>query len=357
MIFPTWWTEFRIHSRRWLNWEFWPFYVFYAPIYFYWLYLSVRARSLSFFTAANPLMEAGGFIDYSKAAVLQHKPEKYQPNTGYLPESVLTVSTVLEWMNEKQLAFPIIIKPDKGERGFGVEKIDGISELDDYIAHYQRIDELFIVQEYCNEPLEFGIMYSRMSHESFGHITSVVKKELIELRGDGEKSLEELILQNRRASYYFPYFRQLLGAKMAQIPKEGEVVPLVQVGNHCRGATFLNANHIIDKRLKEVFDAVSQQIPGYYFGRYDLKVRSIDDLYAGNFRIIELNGANSEPAHIYDPQMTLRRAYRDLFAHWRRLFEVSVANHQRGIAYLPFNVLYRKIRHHLQIQKNVVNLQ
>jgi len=88
--------------------------VFYIPIYFYWLYLGTRARSLAFFTAANPLMEAGSFIDYSKAAVLHQLLEKYLPVTGYLPQSKLTVSSVLRWMNEKRLAFPIIIKPDEG---------------------------------------------------------------------------------------------------------------------------------------------------------------------------------------------------------------------------------------------------
>ena len=32
------------------NWEYWPFAVIYTPAFFYWLYLSVKARSLFFFT-------------------------------------------------------------------------------------------------------------------------------------------------------------------------------------------------------------------------------------------------------------------------------------------------------------------
>jgi hypothetical protein len=355
-MFPTWWTEFKIHSKRWLNWEFWPFYVFYIPIYFYWLYLSAQARSLAFFTAANPLMEAGGFVDYSKATVLQHIPEKWLPITGYLTQSNLSVASVLGWMNEKQLTFPIIIKPDKGERGFAVEKIEKFGELEAYVVRNQLVDEQFIVQEYCDEPLELGVMYSRMPGESCGRVTSVVKKELMELRGNGRHSLEELILQNKRASYYFPYFKQLLGKQLQQVPEANSIVPLVKIGNHCRGATFLNANHLINQCLHEIFDTVSQQIPGYFFGRYDLKVRSLDDLYAGNFKIIELNGANSEPAHIYDPKMKLQQAYRDLFAHWRRLFEVSVANHNQGVAYLSFSELYRKIRYHQKMQRQKIDL-
>jgi len=297
-------------------------------------------------------METGGFVDYSKAAVLQRIPEKYLPSTGYLPQSLLTVSSVLGWMDENRVAFPIVIKPDKGERGFAVEKIENVSEVEAYIAQYQMVDKQFIVQDYCVDPLEFGVMYSRIPGENVGRVTSVVKKELMQFRGDGKHSLEELILQDKRASYYFPYFKQLLGAKIKQIPEKNTVVPLVKIGNHCRGATFLNANHLIDERLHEIFDTVSRQISGYYFGRYDLKVRSLNDLYDGNFTIIELNGANSEPAHIYDPRMSLRHAYRDLFSHWRRLFDVSVANHNRGVAYLPFSVLYRKIRYHQTRQQH-----
>jgi len=224
--------------------------------------------------------------------------------------------------------------------------------LEAYITHYQLIDARFIIKEYYGEPLEFGVIYSRMPQKNSGRITSVVKKEMIELRGDGKHSLEELILQSKRASYYFPYFKQLFGARMKQIPEENSVLPPVEIGNHCWGATFLNANHLINEQLQEVFDSVSQQIPGYYFGRYDLKVKSLNDLYAGNFKIIELNGANSDPAHIYDPQMSLRQAYRDLFAHWRRLFEISVAIYRLGVAYLPFLELYRKLRYHQTMQQN-----
>jgi len=77
-------------------------------------------------------------------------------------------------------------------------------------------------------------------------------------------------------------------------------VVLEPIGNHCRGTTFLNANDIIDEKLTKVFDSISNRIPGFYFGRYDLRCSSIEDLKKGkNVRIIELNGAGSEPDNIY----------------------------------------------------------
>jgi hypothetical protein len=31
-------------------------------------------------------------------------------------------------------------------------------------------------------------------------------------------------------------------------------------------------------------------MPEFYFGRYDIKTKSVKDLYEGKFKIIELNG-------------------------------------------------------------------
>mgnify|MGYP003694703213 CR=1 FL=1 len=55
---------------RTVRWEYWPPFVFYAPVALYVLWLGVRHRGLTLFTAANPGIEAGGFINESKAAIL-----------------------------------------------------------------------------------------------------------------------------------------------------------------------------------------------------------------------------------------------------------------------------------------------
>ena len=78
---------------------------------------------------------------------------------------------------------------------------------------------------------------------------------------------------------------------MDTIIAQGEVKHLVVIGNHARGTTFLNANHLITPQLIDVFDAISKQVEGYNFGRYDIRVPSLEDLYAGrNIKILELNG-------------------------------------------------------------------
>jgi len=74
-------------------------------------------------------------------------------------------------------------------------------------------------------------------------------------------------------------------------------------------------------------DAVCRQIAGFYYGRLDIKFTSWEDLSQGkNFSIIELNGAGSEPTHIYDPAHSLFFAWKEIIRHWRLLYKISLLN-------------------------------
>jgi hypothetical protein len=56
--------------RRKTRWEFWPPTVFYLPIAVYVLWLGIKHRSPTLFTAANPGIPDGGFIGESKSRIL-----------------------------------------------------------------------------------------------------------------------------------------------------------------------------------------------------------------------------------------------------------------------------------------------
>ena len=57
--------------RRLRRWEFWPPWLFYPPVVGQVLWLGLRHRSPLLFTAANPAIEAGGFISESKFRILR----------------------------------------------------------------------------------------------------------------------------------------------------------------------------------------------------------------------------------------------------------------------------------------------
>jgi phosphomannomutase len=65
---------------------------------------------------------------------------------------------------------------------------------------------------------------------------------------------------------------------MMDVLSLGENRLLEPIGNHCRGTKFVNANHLINNQLDEVFSKISEGFEGFYYGRFDMKVESIDDL-------------------------------------------------------------------------------
>jgi hypothetical protein len=313
------------------SWEYWPFNLVYLPLFVYYGWLALKARSLFFFSASNPSIETGGLLGESKAGILDLIDDEFKPKTVRVPRST-TIDEVFRLIKTHQLTLPLIGKPDMGERGWLVEKMESQEALINYV---QTSPGDFLIQEYVDEPLELGVFYYRMPGQSEGVVSSIVQKEFLSIRGNGHHTVEALIRQNERAILQLAALTQAYGYRFTEIPASGEVIKLVNIGNHCKGTKFLNANHLITPELTRLFDRIGSSIDGFYFGRYDLRCRSVADLYAGrHIKIMELNGAGAEPAHIYQPGFSIWEAYRVLFHHWDMLYQISRENHRRGVPYM-----------------------
>jgi len=106
---------------------------------------------------------------------------------------------------------------------------------------------------------------------------------------------------------------------------------LVEAGNHCQGCIFKDGGDLHSEELRTTFDEISQKLPGFYIGRYDIRYSSDDDLRTGKgFQIIELNGAASEATNIYDEGNSLWSAYKTLYHQWKLVFQIGAANRSRG---------------------------
>lgn len=305
--------------------------VIYTPIYLYWLYLSFKARAFLFFSAANPGIELGGFLGDSKMGILDKIPNKWIPNTLFVSKET-PFDTLKENLIFAGISYPVIAKPDIGERGFLVEKINNEAELKQYVeAHPIN----WIVQEYIDYPEEISILYYRFPHEKSGHITSVTLKKYLTIEGDGISTVKELVLAYPRAKLQLPVLEKSHSEMMGTIPAAGEKIELVPIGNHSRGTTFLNGNHLIDERLLATFDAINRELEEIYFGRFDIKCKSMESLKSGvDFCILEINGVKSEPTHIYEPGFSIWEAYKVLFSQWRIIYEISMANKARGVDFV-----------------------
>ncbi len=331
-----------------LSWEYWPMWLVYFPVSFYYLYLSMRARSFFFFSASNPGIETGGMFFESKWKIFELMPKEYFPSTIYIEEND-SVQTITLKMEKASISFPIIAKPDRGERGWCVKKIDSSIEL----AQYRMATKIeFLIQTYVNSPLEFSVFYYRSPKSQKGKVTSVTLKQLLTITGDGVSTVAELIEQNNRSFLQFEKLKKNNKIDLSRVLKMQEEMVLVPYGNHVLGAKFINFNHIIDEQLVATFDKISCGIEGFYFGRFDLRCTSIEDLKAGkNISILELNGAGAEPAHIYDPSFSFLNAQFVLAKHYKMMFDAAVANNSLGVEYMSYN----KFRHIRKLEKQFKN--
>lgn len=323
--------------------EYWPFWLFFLPLVPYWLYLALRARSLTYFTAANPGILHSGVFGESKTEILKNISPDYLPKTIYC-------AAATDWMEvEKQLQsvalkYPIIIKPDVGERGSQVEKVNDLSQLKTYLSN---VSENFIIQEFLDLPLELGVLYYRFPDGNGSGISSIVVKEFLSVKGNGKHTLRQLIQMNERAHLQLESLKIKFSDLMDVVIEDGEDLLLQPIGNHCKGTKFLSGQHLINDELVEVFDKVASTIVGFNFGRFDLKVPSLEDLQAGrNIKIMELNGVTSEPAHIYDPQLNLFKAYRETAKSMKIMFRVSQQNRKLGAKVTSALEMIKLIKNH-----------
>jgi hypothetical protein len=330
--------------RRRIRWEFWPTPLFYVPVVLYIIWLGLRHRRPTLFTAVNPGIYAGGVTGESKSAILENlaasgavAPFARIAHTAGRRRQVAQAGA---FMATQGIDFPVVLKPDVGHRGQGVSLIRSKRRLREYLST-ARGDT--IVQAYV-EGREYGVFYYRLPGARQGRIFSITDKRRLFLTGDGRQTLEELILRDDRAvclaSLHFAVHQQ----DLMQVPPAGAVVPLVEVGTHARGALFLDARRLVTPAMARAFDAISRTFEGFYFGRYDVRVPSIADFQAGrHIKVLELNGVTSEATHVYDPHYRLREAWRDLMHQWRIAFEISARNQARGIQPISIPAFFRLV--------------
>lgn len=336
--------QFPLWLIKLTHFEYWSWWMFYVPLLPYWLFQAIRTRSLTFFTNADPCIEYGGFFGESKMEILRQIPKQYLPKTIFI-EKQSDLKTIVDKLIQEELVYPIICKPDVGERGTQVEKLYSNYDLVKYLSEVQ---EDFIIQEFITYEIELGVLYYRYPDSTKGKVSSVTRKEFLSILGDGNSNVEQLMQKSTRARFQIDSMRKRLGDMgMNEVIKMGEKRILEPIGNHCRGTKFLDNNFLLNSSLDEVFDKIASTIDGFHYGRFDLKVKSIKDLYEGkNIKIMELNGVSSEPGHIYDPKNTLFAAYRDLAHHWKIIADISIQQQREGIMPVPFGVLWKVVKEH-----------
>jgi hypothetical protein len=313
-----------VAERAVSRFEFWPAWAFYGPLLPWFAWLALRHGSATVFTASNPGIPHGGLLGESKYDILKHLS-----GPAALPMLRLSPSTVQDnafeqltrWMRDSQLHFPIIIKPDVGERGTGVRLLRDATAAQALCEKLRSSPRALIAQAYHPGPAEAGVFYIRYPDKVFPVVV-----------GDGLSPLAKLVTTHPRFSRQAAIFKARVGeAAWQRVPALNEPVALGAVGNHCRGTLFRRGNHLHSPALAAAIDALASSIPGFYFGRFDLRYTNAAELMQGRgFAVVEVNGVSSESTDIYDPSGTYVHALTTLARQWSHACAIGRENITRG---------------------------
>lgn len=339
----------RLLYSRWqrlLRWEFWPMWVLYVPVGFYILNLGIKQRNLLAFTASNPGIPGSGVKGESKSEIL-HQLSHGLRNFGsiapfakiqYIEDKESLRVAVESQMQKLRLRFPVVLKPDAGERGNGVVIAKNAADV---IVFVETVNDDFIVQKFI-PGREFGVFYFRYPNRAKGEVFAITDKRFIRVTGDGVSNLETLILNDARAVLMARFHLEKHSAELKTVLPAGQEFSLVNLGTHCKGALFLDGNEFISEKLTERIDKISSNFKGFYFGRYDIRVPSEADFVVGkNIQVIELNGVTSEATSIYDPKYSVWHGYKTLFWQWRIATEIGAQNIRNGAKPISLRELVR----------------
>ncbi|MEO7769254.1 MAG: hypothetical protein ABIS01_17610 [Ferruginibacter sp.] len=335
------------------HWETWPYMVKYIPLAPIWLFYCLRARSLWFFTPSNPTITFGGFEGEPKKEIYSQLPPGSYPYSIYI--SPLTpFAEVEKLVSLHSFEWPFCVKPDVGMMGFMFRKIYSVDKLEEY---HRKMPVNYIIQQLVTYPLEVSVFYYRLPNERKGTITGFLKKEFLEVTGDGQSTLLQLMLDYERVRFRIEEMKMKHRESLDKIIPGGEKYCLSYALNLSRGGRLVSLAAEIDERLVNVFDELGNYTKQFYYGRYDIKCDSIEALKAGkNFSILEYNGSGAEPHHAYGNGNTLLQAHKIFLHHWKILYRISKYNNDHGIRYWKFRegwLFLKNAKRHFKILRQL----
>lgn len=306
-----------------MSFEFWPGWLFYAPIVPLYTILSLRNRNFLFPFYANPGLLNGGLLGESKWDFLRFL-DQMDPST--LPSLFLkeidSIESASGQIENGNLGFPLILKPDIGQRGYGVRIIRSQEALREDLQ--RRLGTSVIAQPLSRFQREAGIFYYRSPINQKAVLFSITDKEFPSLVADGKTALGDLILRDRRARIIAPVYFTRHRQDLDRVYPIGENIRLSECGNHCQGAIFKNGERLKSDLLLQRIDGIARKIPNFYFGRLDIRYDNEESLKQGlDFEVIEINGAASEATHIWDNETKFVAAYKTLIEQWSILFRIG----------------------------------
>lgn len=351
-----------ISFERLVNREYWPSWVWYALLSPALLLLSIKHRTIVAWLACNPGIDCGGgWVGESKWAILQGLGEgehiarscviranaDLETRVAAFERTAVELAAAHQTSESTRSVFPLILKPDIGERGHAVKLVRSLGDVREY---FLNVHSDVIAQAYHSGPNECGILWARTlrldsdrSDKPTGSIYSITAKEFPVLVCDGVHTFEELILSHPRFRRQYKVFMTRFARDAKEVFPKGHTIRLGVAGNHCQGTLFFDGDHLRSAELERVIDSIASNFGNSIgkpdsldFARFDVRYESDELLRQGKgFVIIEANGTSAESTNIYDPKRSLWWALRVLFGQWVILARLGVWRIGRDKKHVP----------------------
>lgn len=324
--------------KSYRGWEYWNTFLFEFPAYLRLAFRLAKKRvGPRGLLKANWALDHGGFAFASKYAIQMTFPQERFLSTLLLQDNLSVeakLARVNTWMIEREVPFPVVLKPDNGRTGMGVVRARNVEELKRTL---ELVEGDYLVQRLCSLPVEAGLFFCRLKGREF--LLNLTIKELPSVVGDGIKTIAELIKLDNRLTRFSPLLSNQVDD--SYVPLSGERVLLSYVGNHAQGAIFHNlALNNTQPLLGAVIEALGHH-PGFNFGRLDVRAESLEALEVGSFTVIEVNGVDSLSINIFDPSYSLLDAYQRIFIQYDHLLDVAAEHKKAEMELLPLHKLLR----------------
>lgn len=332
--------------KRLTLWEYWNTWVIYLSLAPFWIYFSIRNRNLFFFELTNPGIRFGGMAMQSKIDIYRLLPQELIPKTVFLTKDEASKFDV-----NKIDDYPVVVKPNEGLKGLGVQTIYSPEQLEDYLRKY-NFD--VIIQEKISYKTELGIFYCRYPREKDGFITGVTLKKKMASVGDGVSTVRELVMKDYRLRRQIKALEKINSDILQKIPAKDEKIEILDIGSHTRGAEFLDVTEKLKEEAFKLLNPIASKINGFFYGRFDILCDFDEHSNTiTKFKVIELNGAMSEPIHIYDPKNSLLYAWKEILRHWKIMSTIAYQNRNIQIKAMGFANSLRLILENLKLEKNL----
>lgn len=310
---------------------------FYLPLFLVFLYRGLKNRDLFFFTNVNRRLDAFGGLFFDSKQVIDKKIP-----IAYRAEHILVEKGQSLDIKDLKFTWPIIIKPDQGERGRGVMKINSPQEFHNYFKTPAKED--LLIQPFIDWGKEYGVFMAINPINLKYEILSLTEKKYYSVTGNGLLSIDQLIKNDNRGVVFYDEIISRYIYDLNYIPEKGKTIVLHTQGNHSKGTEFIDISDQVSGSMIRSFGNFLKGLDGFEYGRLDIKCNSFEDLESFNqLKVIEFNGLAAEPISIYDSRIGYFNSLKFLLKHWNRLEEISKFNKNRYIESVPTSKILKKI--------------